>query len=355
MSEEDELAAGSDFAKATQGFPILRLGILLMLTLLVGICGLMLIEGYSFLEAFYMTIITLSTVGYGEVHDLGPGGKLFVIMMIIGGLGLVTYTFGALAGFVVEGRFRKLLGRRQMKKEIDKLKEHYIICGHGRMGEIVCRALGTEGRSFVIIEGDPEAAERLSQEGFLVVEGDATEDDTLQEAGITRAKALVAVVSSDVDNLYITLTARELARRENSDLYIMARATNVKALSKIRHAGADRVISPYLIGGNHLVNALLRPHVHDFIEVLSQGEDMRLRVEELPVNPRCAFAGQAIRDSNLRQEYDLIIIGLLKGGDKMVFNPGPDDMLEAGDLLIVLGPQKQIARLASRMGVEEPA
>lgn len=335
-----------------QGFPYLKLGALLLFTVLAGICGLMLIEGFSFIEALYMTVITLSTVGFGEVRNLGPGGRLFVILMIIGGLGLVTYILSALAGFVVEGRFRKLLGRRQMKKEIDRLDRHYVICGHGRMGEIVCRALRAEGRSYVVVESDQEAVERLAEAGHLVVEGDATEDEVLLAAGITRARALVAVVSSDVDNLYITLTARELARSGNPGLYVMARATNEKASAKIRHAGADRVISPYLIGGNHLVNALLRPHVHDFIEVLSQGEDMRLRVEELPVREGCSFAGMPIRDSNLRQQYDLIIIGLLKEGERMVFNPGPDDLLEAGDLLIVLGPQNQVARLADRMGVD---
>ncbi len=332
-------------------FPFLRLGFLLAFTVLTGVIGLMIIERFTFLDAIYMTVITLSTVGFGEVRDLSPLGRIFVIFLILGGLGLVTYTVTALASFIAEGQFRKLLGRRQMKKEIQNIRDHYIICGHGRMGGIVTRGLLAERRNFVIVEQDPEQAERLSGEGYLVVEGDATEDEILLEAGVVRARALVAVVSSDVDNLYITLTARELARAENPGLYIMSRADDDKAAGKIRHAGADRVLSPYQIGGSHLVNALLRPKVHDFLEVLNQGEDLRLQVEELPVADGCELAGRALRDSNLRQDYDLIVIGVLRKNGRMTFNPGPDDVIAAGDTLIVLGPSGQLQSLAARMGV----
>ncbi len=339
-------------AASADRYRYFRIGVILLAVVLAtGVAGLVLIEGYSPLEALWMTLITLSTVGYGEVRVLSPLGRVFVMALIVFGLGVVTYTMGTLGGIVIEGQFRKILGRRLMRKEIGTLKGHFIICGHGRMGEIVCRELAAERRPFVLIESDPEQGERLCEAGTLVVAGDATEDETLLEAGVERARALVSVVSSDVDNLYITLSARELTRKVNPGLYILSRAADGKAAAKIRHAGADRVLSPYQIGGSRLVQALIKPHVFDFMEVLSQGEDERLQVEELPIGEHCLLAGKAIRDSGLRKEYDLIIIGLLKKEGGMVFNPGPDEALAAGDLLITLGRREQLNRLSAEMKI----
>jgi len=234
-----------------------------------------------------------------------------------------------------------------MLHEIEKLKGHYIICGHGRIGEILCDELLQEGEPFVVIEGDPDKAEMLSIKGFMVVEGDATEDDTLARAGVNNAKGLVAVVGNNVDNLYITLSAREMCRADNPDLYILSRATDERATEKITRAGADRVISPYVIGGMRIVQALLRPAVYDFVDIATQSSGLDLMFEEMAISSQGHFSGVALKDSNLRQDYDVIVIAIKKPSGRMIFNPGPDVVLEGDDVMIVLGDKEQLERLAA--------
>jgi voltage-gated potassium channel len=326
-----------------------RAMLLLVLVVATGVYGLMLLEHYDFLDALYMTIITLSTVGFGEVQKLSARGHIFLIFLIVVGLSVMTYTLGALARLVIEGEFRELLGRRRMVREISALKDHYIVCGHGRMGQILCQELNNEGVSFLVVEGNAQEAENLRRQGYLVLEGDATQDEILAQAGITRAKGLVAVVSSDVDNLYITLSAREAAREANPRLYILARASDPHAARKIAHAGADRVISPYQIGGMRLVQALLRPTAYDYLEIISQSSGMDLMIEEVTVGSTEGMAGRALRDSGIRQRYDVIIIGIKEPGGNMIFNPGPDTVIEPGDVLILLGRRTQIAELRRQL------
>jgi len=328
---------------------ILAGSLLLLGTILLGSVGFVLIEGFSPLEAVYMTIITVSTVGFGEVHDLSPGGRLFVILLIVVGLGLVTYTAGAAASLIFEGKIRKLVGRRMMRRELDAMRDHFIICGYGRMGRIICDELAEEGRPFVVITLDADEAERLRERGVRAIGGDATEDEILLAAGVTRAKALTAAAGSDVDNLYIVLSARELSRKENPGLYILARAADDKAGRKILRAGADRCLSPYRIGGSRLVQALLRPRVYDFMEVVTSRRGLELMVEEFRVGARAALAGRAIRDTNLRTEYDVIIVGLNTADGRQVFNPGPDHVIRAGNTLILLGRTPQLKRLESAL------
>lgn len=328
---------------------ILTGSLLLLGTILLGSLGFVLIEGFSPLEAVYMTIITISTVGFGEVHVLSPGGRLFVILLIVVGLGLVTYTAGAVASLFFEGQIRKLVGRRMMRRELDALRDHFIVCGYGRMGRIICEELGEEGKPFVVITLDADEAERLREQGLLAIGGDATEDETLLAAGVTRARALTATAGSDVDNLYIVLSARELCRQENPGLYILARAADDKAGRKIMRAGADRCLSPYRIGGSRLVQALLRPKVYDFMEVVMSRRGLELMVEEFRVGETAALAGRAIRDTNLRTEYDVIIVGLNTADGRQVFNPGPDHVIRAGDTLILLGRTPQLKRLETAL------
>jgi voltage-gated potassium channel len=197
----------------------------------------------------------------------------------------------------------------------------------------------------LVVESDSQLAEELREQGVLVVEGDATQDETLDQAGIVRAKGLVAVVSSDVDNLYITLSARERTRTTNPKLYILARASDHPAIKKIERAGADRVISPYQIGGMRIVQALLRPTAYDFVEVVTQSSGLDLMIEELPVGEKTSLVDTALKDSGIRQKYDLIIIGVERPSGSMVFNPGPDYVISAGDILIVLGSRGQVAEL----------
>ncbi len=327
-----------------------RLGVLLLAgTVLAGALGFVLVEGFTPLEALYMAVITISTVGFGEIHPLSPAGRVLVIVLIVLGLGLATYTLGSLGGLLLEGHVRRILGRRMMQRGIDALRDHYIVCGYGRMGQTIARELVREQRPHVIVTSDQQQVDELLDEGRYAVYGDATEDATLLAAGVTRARGLVAVVSSDVDNLYITLSARELTRRENPDLYILTRATEETVIRKLRRAGADRVLSPYEIGGRRLAQALLRPTVFDYMEVLFHDPQSDLVLEEFKVPAGCHLTDRAIRDTNLRRDYDLIIIGLLDAEGRMIFNPRPEHVIHEGDTLIILGRRDQAERLGSSL------
>lgn len=317
----------------------------------IGTIALIRIEHFTLWNAFYMIVITMSTVGFGEVEPLSHSGQIVVTLVILCGMALIGYTSVAIGGIVVEGHLQRFLGGRMRRKELDKMSDHYIVCGFGRMGRIVSEELIDENEPHVIVTDDPDAVEELRQEGRLAVLGDATEDEVLKQAGIKRAKGLVASVSSDVANLYITLTARELTLNDNPDLYILARAAEDKAIRKLKHAGANRVVSPYHIGGSRLAMALLRPTVFDYLEILSHPSDIELCMEELKIAEGCALAGKLLRETPLRRDYGLIVIGLLDNESKMVFNPGPEQELVVGERLILLGGKRKIAQMQQDLGV----
>jgi len=323
--------------------------VLLLGVVILGTAGFVVMEGFSFLDALYMTVITVSTVGYGEVRSLDTSGRIFDILLIVSGLAVMTYTLGALGAVLIEGSIQRFVGRQRMLREIEALTGHYIVCGHGRMGQILCEELQEEKVPFVIVEKDHDVAEDLVGQGRLVVDGDATEDSILEQAGIRRAKGLVAVVSSDVDNLYITLSAREMCRQDNSGLYILARATDHRATTKITRAGADRVISPYAIGGMRMVQALLRPTVYDFVEVVTQSRGLDLMFEELTIGDGSSMAEVEIKHSGIRERFNVIIIAVKKPTGQMVFNPGPDYFLEGDDVLITLGNRDQLRALGKAL------
>ncbi len=319
---------------------------LLLLVIVIGCGGLIVIEDCSVWDALYMTVITISTVGFGETVPLSPQGRVFILFLIVAGLAVMAYTLGGVGQIIIEGQVQKYLGRHRMQREIDSLSGHYIICGHGRMGRILCNELRQESAPFVVIEGVETEAESLRESGVLVVAGDATEDEMLEKAGVTRARGLVAVVSRDEDNLYITLSAREMTQMHNPLLYILSRATDESAGKKIRRAGANRVISPYVIGGMRIVQALLRPTVYDFVEIVTQSSGLDLMFEELAIGTGSRLVNTAIMNSGIREDYDVIVIAVKKSSEQMVFNPGPEYVLETGDVMITLGDKEQLARLA---------
>lgn len=323
--------------------------VFLALLLLFGAAWLVLMEDFSVLDAFYMVVITVSTVGFREVDKLDGSGRIFIIVLIISGLAVMTYTLSAVGQVIVEGSLGRYVGRKRMLRDIDKLRDHYVVCGHGRMGKILCEELRQEDVPFVVIEGEEELAESLAAKGYLVVAGDATEDEFLKRAGIERAKGLVAVVSNNVDNLYITMSARELCRETNPGLYILTRATDARAGRKIRHAGADRVISPYTIGGMRMVQALLRPSVYDFVEIATQSGGLELMFEEVAVGTGSRLDGLNMGDSDIRRVYNIIVIAIKKATGDMVFNPGPGAELRGGDVLITLGDREQLQRLLATL------
>ncbi|RII25562.1 MAG: potassium channel protein [Geobacter sp.] len=313
----------------------------LALLVTIGVTGYMSIEGWQFLDALYMTIITLGTVGFREVHDLSAVGKLFTMGLIVVGVSVLGYIVGSLAQIMFEGQFQRIIGRKKVEKRIDALSDHYIICGFGRIGALICREFAAKPLPFLVIEKHPEVHEKLHQEEYLHIRGDATEDETLLRAGIKRAKGLISVVTSDTENVYITLTARGL----NPDLFILARSGEEGSEIKLKRAGANKVVSPYLIGGSRMAQAILRPNVMDFIEIATGREHMELQMEELLIPTGSKFVGDNLISSGFRKETGVIIVGIKKSTGKMVFNPSPHSKLEANDTMIVLGEPTAIQKL----------
>lgn len=314
-----------------------------VLALLVsaGCMGYMVIEKWQFLDALYMTVITLGTVGFKEIHDLSDGGKVFTMTLIVVGVSVIGYIVGSLAQIMFEGQIQRVMGRKKVEKMIDKLNDHYIICGYGRIGSLICKEFTANGLPFVVVEKDTATTERLEDEGYLHMKGDATLDETLLKAGIRRAKGLISVVTSDTENVYITLTARGL----NPDLYILARSGEEGSDIKLKRAGANKVVSPYIIGGTRMAQSILRPNVVDFIEIATGSDHLDLQMEEITIPPHSVFAGESLVSSGFRKETGVIIIGIKKSNGKMVFNPHSHAKIEGNDTLIVLGEPEEILKL----------
>ena len=315
---------------------------LLTLFILIGggTAGYVLIEEWSAFESLYMTVITLATVGYKEVYELSHEGKVFTIVLIIFGTGALAYTFGSMIQFMVEGQLRKLLGRKKVQKQISNLKGHYIICGFGRIGRSVAREFASKPLPFIVVEQDADKFQKLEEEGYLFVQGDATHDDVLEIAGISRAKGLITVVTSDSANVFITLTARGI----NPKLFILARASEDGANIKLMRAGADKVVSPYSIGASRIAQAILRPSVVDFIDIATGNENIALQMEEVLVTKKSSLAGKTLINSGIRKDLGLIIIGI-KRDNHMNFNPDPSIEITPGDILIALGESPEIKKM----------
>ena len=325
----------------------LKISMLILLVLMTaGTFGFMVIEKWRFLDAFYMTIITLGTVGFREVHELTDGGKLFTISLIIVGVSVLGYIVGSLAQIMFEGQIQRVIGRKKVEKRIGALEDHYIICGFGRIGSLICKEFSVNNLSFVVVEKDPDALEKLGEENHLFLKGDATMDETLLKAGIKRAKGLISVVTSDTSNVYITLTARGL----NPDLFILARSGEEGSDIKLKRAGANKVVSPYFIGGSRMAQSILRPNVVDFIEIATGSDHLDLQMEEITIPEHSAFAGETLVSSGFRKEIGVIIVGIKKSHGKMVFNPHSHSKVEGGDTLIILGEPNSISKLEDLVG-----
>jgi len=323
--------------------------IVLLLLVSAGTIGYKTIEHWRFLDALYMTVITLGTVGFKEVHDLSDGGKLFTMTLIVVGVSVLGYIVGSLAQIMFEGQFQRIIGRKKVEKKIDALRDHYIICGFGRIGSLICKEFKTNGLDFVVVEKEHETLEKIEEEGYLFLKGDATLDETLLKAGIKRAKGLISVVTSDTSNVYITLTARGL----NPDLFILARSGEEGSDIKLKRAGANKVVSPYFIGGTRMAQSILRPNVVDFIEIATGSEHLDLQMEEITIPYQSFFAGETLVSSGFRRETGVIIVGIKKAHGKMLFNPHSQAKMEGGDTLIVLGEPGAISKLETLMKTSE--
>ena len=323
--------------------------ILLLIIVITGTLGYTFIEAWPLLDSLYMTVITITTVGFGEVRALSEIGRFFTFALIIGSVGIVAYLVTLVAGIVVEGEIRRLMGRKKLEKAINRLKDHYIVCGYGRIGIYICKEFRHEGLPFVVIEREERVIQRMEEEELVYVRGDATDEKTLIDAGVERAKALITAVASDADNLYITLTAREL----NPNLHILSRASEEKAERKLISAGANKVVSPYLIGAHRMAMAIIRPAVVELMEIAMKRESLQLQLREIKVNDTANLPGITLSESGIRSKLDLIVVAIKREDGSMLFNPAFDSPIEKGDTLITLGQKANLDKLAELVKFEE--
>ena len=307
----------------------------------IGIVGYVAIEGWSFLDALYMTIITITTVGYGEIHPLSSGGRIFTIFLVIGGVGGALYTLTVFIEYLIEGQFGTALGRRRMRAEIARLRGHFILCGYGRVGEEIARTFKEEGAPFIVIDIHPDCIAHLEHDGYLYLQGDATSDEVLKEAGIEHARGLVAAVGSDADNTYITLSARGL----RPDLFIASRASDEESEKKLKRAGADRTISPNRIGAVRMAQLVLRPAVVDYIDTVISRSGLDLQIENIAISGNSSLGGGSVADIRGRTQANILAIS--KNSGELLANLSGKEVVQAGDGLITIGTNEQLKQLES--------
>ncbi len=329
-------------------FPLLLLALLLFGA---GTAGYMLIEGWTFTEALYMTIISLTTVGFGEVRPLSMVGRLFTSVLLLVGVGGFAYGFSTIIELLFTASLGGQLHRRRMVRQINRLRNHVIVCGYGRVGQSAIESLRESKHNMVIVEHIPERVQAAIEAGLVVIEGDATKDEVLQQAGIERAWGLIVSTGNDAQNLFIVLSARAL----NENLFIVSRSIDAENEAKMRLAGANRVVSPYRIGGRHMANIIVRPHVTDFFDVVTLDGGVELWVEELFLASGSPLVGQTVGQADIRRRTGTIIVALMRQGGQNTITPHADTVLEAGDELIVLGTREQVAVLESLTGGELPS
>jgi voltage-gated potassium channel len=315
-------------------------GLLMIATLGIGTLGYWLIEGWSPIEALFVAMMVISTLGFGDSRPTNIAGKVFTMILILGGVGTLYYLVGVLAQTLVEGQLGRG-SRHRMEHRIAALRKHYIVCGYGRVGQQMCLELVQENRPFVVIDDDPTRTELLRNAGYLFIQGDASNDAILRQAGIMDAQSLLTAVASDAGNVYVTLSARAL----NPNLFIVARSTTVEAGHKLTMAGASRVVSPYVLGGRRMVSLALRPAVMDFLDVVMHSDDVELWIEEVIVGETSSLAGVSIGEADLRAKTGINILAIRHADGKLTVNPHTNTMMHIGDTLIMLGVQEELRYL----------
>jgi len=326
-------------SKSARRRMLYALAALVALTAL-GTFGFRLLEPLTLLDSLYLTVMTMATVGYGDVHPVSPAGRGFATVFMLVSVAVVGFLLSTAIQALVQSEIIAAYGQRRRYREINKLRNHFIICGAGRVGARIIRELQRREEPFIVIEREQQQAARLLEEEVLVLVRDATLEETLRDAGVEHARALAACLADDASNVYAVLTARGL----NDNLHIVARAVEAQAEPKLIRAGANRVIAPIIIGGQRMVQALTKPAVADFIDSIA-AEDLDLDFEEVVVAPASAYVGRKLCDTNIRAELDVVIIAVRRRGGDMVFNPADDSCIEAGDMLIAIGRAESLARL----------
>ncbi|MGE0083992.1 MAG: TrkA family potassium uptake protein [Desulfococcaceae bacterium] len=320
----------------------LRISFIVLLGILAfGTLGYRYIEQMSFFDALYMTMITISTVGFSEIHPLSAYGRIITMIIITMSVTIGAYSITVVARVLIEGELRKGFERRKVEKQIQDLKNHFIICGFGRIGRIICRELCQDGIQFVIIEQDAAAIPSIEKEKYLYLQMDAASDEALIKAGIMKARGLVTAVRADANNVFITLTAKGL----RPDIFVMSRTSDVKNEDKLKRAGATRVVSPYYIGGRRMAQILKQPTVVDFIDIATMGNKLGLMMDEAEIKPGSQLIGKNLIESHLRKDFGVIIVAIKKPSGEMIFNPMPSETLETGYVLVVLGKKEDVKRM----------
>jgi voltage-gated potassium channel len=314
-----------------------------MVTLLsIGTLGFALIDNYAWFDALYMSVITLTTVGYYEVKALSTAGRVFNMIYLLLGVNTILFGIGMMTSTIFELQLDRYFARRKTRKMIDSLENHYIVCGFGRVGRGAAMELRRSGAAFVIVDNDEERIEGVMRAGMLGVLADASRDETLREVHIDRARGLIAALATDADNLFLTLSAKTL----NPMLNVAARANEDEAEAKMKRAGADSVFSPYGFTGSRLAQSILRPHVTQFLDYATLDANVDLGIEQLRIEEGSEFARRALRDmKQLRQQYGVSVLALRRAEGRMVFNPGADEQVHPGDHLIVMGPSTSLKEL----------
>jgi voltage-gated potassium channel len=320
----------------------LRLIVLAMaLTLAGGTAGFVLIEHYPVFDAFYMTLTTVTTVGYGEIHPLSQAGRIFNAFLILFGVVIMLLAIGAMTQVVIELELNQFFGKRRIKSMIDKLEGHFIICGFGRVGRGAADELKKAGAPFVVVDNNDDRVELAIKTGMLAVHADASRDETLRDVGIERARGLIATLSSDADNLFVILSAKAL----NPSLHLSARVSEVASEEKMRRAGADFVFAPYNSTGHRMAQALLKPHVQQFIDFTTQSMGLNVGIEQVRVAEQSALVERTLAEMQVRREMGVIVLAIRKASGEMLFNPPADARIHGGDHLIAMGEAEGLRRL----------
>lgn len=318
---------------------------LIVLVIATGTVGYSALEGWGLLDALYMTVITITTIGFEEVHPLTTSGRVFTVILILFSVGAVFYALNYATRILLEGELRDSFGRRKLDKALKKLKDHYIVCGYGRMGRIICKELTASEMPFVVIEREVQDGV-VKPGGTLVLKGDATRDEVLREAGIERASGLISVLPSDAENLYVVLSARGLA----PSLNIVARAVDEGSEKKLLRAGANRAVSPYHIGALRIAHMLLTPTVVDFIELTTQLGSIDLHIEELPVTVGSSLCGRTIEDCGISRELGVIVVAIKSSEGQMQITPPHKHIINPGETLVVIGEVLKLRALEEMAG-----
>lgn len=311
------------------------------MTLAIGTIGFQAIEGYSLFDAFYMTLITITTVGYMELHPLTHAGRIFNSFLILFGVSAMFCAVGATTQTIIELELRDSYGKRRKKRMIDRLQDHYIVCGYGRVGRNAAMELQRGQSPFIVLDRNEQRVERAMLAGMVAVAADATRDDSLRAAGVMRARGLIAALPSDAENVFIILSAKTL----NPGLTVVTRASEEESEVKLRRAGADTVFAPYTMTGHRLAHALVRPHVVEFLEFAAGPVGPRIMMEQVGVAPDSAMVSKALGDSQLARERSVIVLAIRRADGQMLFNPSPDTKILDGDSLIVMGEQPKLNEL----------